>query len=400
MNSPALTPVPPHVPPERVVDFDIYNPPGGERGIFEAWRELSDGPDFVWSPHHGGHWIATRGADIWALYADTEHFTHDRKSVPHMEGRLRLLPFEADAPMHAEYRKPLIGHFTPKAIDAILVSARRYCVELIEGIQHKRHSEFVADIAMKLPIAVVMEQMALPWEDRPELLDITEIMIRHPDAAVKAEAFSRLLAYLERTLESRRAKPGPDLISKLLQLKVSDRPMTQTELLGICSNLVLGGLDTVTSTLGFITHFLATHPEQRKQLAADPIGCAPRAVDELLRRFSVANPGRCVKRDMAYKGVQFKAGEIILLPGSLHGMDARVCPDPMTVDFNRPHVITSVFGNGQHRCLGSYLARSELRMFLEEWFQRIPEFHLDERPNPMRAGSGAVNAVQELHIVW
>jgi cytochrome P450 len=162
--------------------------------------------------------------------------------------------------------------------------------------------------------------------------------------------------------------------------------------------LLIGGLDTVASMMGFIGRFLAESPAHRKQLIDKPelIG---KASDEFMRRFPIVNQGRTVARDFEYKGVQMKKGDMIMMPTALHGLDERKFERPLEVDFNRPTPVHSTFGNGPHRCPGSYLARVELRVFMEEWLKRIPDFRVKQGETVgFRAGVNAT--VTYLPLTW
>ena len=199
-------------------------------------------------------------------------------------------------------------------------------------------------------------------------------------------------------MEKRRRSPGDDLISRVVHATVGGRPMTDEEIHGYLSTVLFGGLDTVASTLGFVALFLATHPGHRQQLVREP-ALVPNAVEELLRRFAVAAPARVAACDFDYKGVSIRAGDSIQLAGLLHNLDERVYADAMTVDFKRKLPVIGTFGFGAHRCPGSFLARTELRIFLEEWLTRIPDFELALRERPEYAGGMGVSIVR-LPLAW
>jgi cytochrome P450 len=162
--------------------------------------------------------------------------------------------------------------------------------------------------------------------------------------------------------------------------------------------VIFGGLDTVTSALTFTTHCLATHPDVRRDLRENPT-LIPNAIEEFLRRFGIPNTARLVTHDFEHNGVQFKAGEQILLPKTLHGLDDRRFPDPLTVNIKRDVRRHAGFGDGPHRCPGSFLARLELRIFLEEWLARVPDFEVAD-PAEVRTSSGPVNGMLKLPLRW
>jgi len=159
------------------------------------------------------------------------------------------------------------------------------------------------------------------------------------------------------------------------------------------------GLDTVSSGMGFMARFLAESPAHRRQLVEDP-SLIPNAVEEMLRRFGVSTPSRQVSQDLEVAGVAMKAGDMVLMPVTLYGLDERVYPDPLSVDFRRKDASFSlVFGTGVHRCIGSFLARLELRIFLETWLERIPDFSIAPGQKP-RARAGVVNSMLSLPLAW
>jgi cytochrome P450 len=160
-----------------------------------------------------------------------------------------------------------------------------------------------------------------------------------------------------------------------------------------------GGLDTVKNLLGFVALFLATHPDHVRQLREKP-EIIPHAIEELIRRHGVSNTARLVVTDYDFLGVHLKAGDQLQGVTALFGLDDETVPNPMDVDFNRPAPIPhAAFGNGAHRCPGAILARRELKVWLEEWLPRIPEFAVKPGTTPQQA-AGMVNNVSELWLSW
>jgi cytochrome P450 len=150
--------------------------------------------------------------------------------------------------------------------------------------------------------------------------------------------------------------------------------------------------------MSFAANFLAKSPKHRQQLLERP-ELIPKAVDELLRRFPVVNQGRTCIKDVEIKGAPIRAGDMVIMPTTLHGLDDRKFENPLEVDFERPTPIHSTFGNGPHRCPGSNLARTELKIFLQEWLPVIPDFRHDpERKVGMSSGVNAT--IYSLPLVW
>ncbi len=391
--------IPSHIPTEVVVDFDYLHPAHAEEDVHMAWRSvLQFGPEFVWTPRNGGHWICVRGEALYEIFKDSERFSSKEISIPSGQSPYPMIPTQSDAPEHMAYRNMLIPALTPKAVGNLEHDARALAISLIEGFKQRGECDFVSDFALAMPIVLFLKLVDLPLSDKDQLLSWANQLVRAESPELLADAYKHLFAYADAVVTERRARPGNDLISKFVNGSVNGRPMSHAESLGMCVNVMAGGLDTVAALMGFTAHFLATHPEHRRQLIENPelINKAP---DEFIRRFGVANVARIVPQDVLYRGVQFKQGEQVLLASWMRGLDEACFERPLEVDFSRPSPIHSAFGNGNHRCPGSFLARTELRIFLEEWLNRIPDFEV-KPGEPVRMSSGAVFALKSLPLTW
>ena len=391
-------PLPPHVPAELAVDFDFYRPPGGESDPFEALKRLHQLPDLFWTPHHGGHWVATRGEDIRVILTTPEAFSSRHAFIPKSD-RPPIFPLEIDPPEHEKYRNLLVAAFTPPAVADWSGQARELAASLIDGFQARGECEFVADFAQQLPIVIFLRMCGLPAGDREMLLKVVAAAVRPGPAVIKEANRVKLHAYIHDLIAARRAEPGEDMVSRALNADVGGRKLDDREAFGLVHGLIGAGLDTVASSMAWIARFLAENPEHRRQLTQDP-GLIPRAIDELMRRYSVPNIARVVREDMTYKGVRMKAGEQILLPACLLGLDERTFNDPMNVDFHRPDArMHCAFSLGAHRCPGGALTLQELRIFLQEWLARIPEFSIKPGAK-IDATTGIVHGIVALPLVW
>ena len=393
---------PASVAPERVIDFDLYDFPvdgldyqGSMRRIFQ-----SNPAEVLWTPRNGGHWIVKNNADVAKVLADSEHFSSRRIMVgPPDDGRPPLVPLQLDPPHHAPYRALLQAALSPKAVGKLGERARELSIELIEGFKHDGHCEFIGQFAQHLPIAIFMEIVGLPASDRPYLTEVAEVAMRGKTEAERNEAGGKLMAYGMAKVAERRANPGNDLISTIVKAEIEGKPIEDFPLTGMILLLLLGGLDTVASTLGFYAQFLATHPEHRRQLVENPDLIA-NANEELLRRFPIAILAREVCAEVEMGGVTMQPGDMVMVPTPMDGLDETKFADPLTVDFNRVKPgANSTFGGGVHRCVGSVLARTELRIFLEEWLKRIPDFEVKPGTNP-RVSARSVATLTELELVW
>jgi cytochrome P450 len=393
-----LTARPPHVPPELVVDFDYRDFPGHDSDVHLAWKQLHSGPDFFWSPRHGGYWVATRADDIDVMQIDHARFSHRHVTIPPQPERPPLAPLEYDPPQHGPLRSVLSPAFGPKPMQELDGDLRRLSRELLDNIVSQGHCEFVDAYAKRLPIVTFLRLVDLPLDDRDELLELTELSVRPKSQEDQVRAFTGLDRYIGRWIAERKSHPGKDLLSRIVNAKVGDRPMSGTELAGMIPNVIFGGLDTVASALSFTARCLAENPDVRRRLIDDP-KLIPAAIEEFLRRFGIPNTARIAVQDMEYKHVTFRQGDVILLSKTLHGLDERRFADPLAINLARARQPHAAFGDGPHRCPGSFLARLEMRVFLEQWLERIPDFRITPGAT-VRTSSGPVNGVLHLPLTW
>jgi cytochrome P450 len=392
--------VPPHVPPELVYDFDCFAavPPGLDAQ--EHWRRLRDEApgEVFWTPRHGGNWVATRAEDIVRIQLEHETFSHALISIPR-ETAFPMYPLTLDPPEQAAYRRLIQPAFMPKAIAALETRAREVAVEQIERLAPRGECEFVGDFARVLPIVVFLEMVDLPLGDAGPMMQWTEVMTRSADPAERNQALGAMSGYLQGWLQRRAEAPGTDLLSTVVTAEIDGRKLSGEEIMAMCLLLLFGGLDTVASMLSFIARFLALNPAHRRELAREP-GLIPQAVEELIRRHAVANTCRLVKQDLVLKGAPLKAGDQIQAPNVFVGLDEATVVEPMRVDFHRERPIPhAAFGNGVHTCPGAVLARREIKVFLEEWLARIPDFAIKPGTTPV-VEAGNVSGVVELQLSW
>lgn len=394
-----LTAKPAHVLPGFVYDFDMFNPPGAEADIQRAWRRLQEGPPVFWTPRHGGHWVATRGEDIVRIQRDYEVFSHAAYTVPRANADPEdMIPVSIDPPRHTSYRTLINSLLPPARVIALGEEARIFANELIDGLIGRGECEFVDEFAKHLPIVMFLRLVNLPLDDRRKLLAMSEKAARPRNPEKNRQAFVDLHEYMQPWIDLRRREPGDDAISRIVHGKVEGRPLNDREIMAILNIVMFGGLDTVASMLGFIAWHLARHARDRARLRDEP-GIVPHAVEEFLRRYGVANNGRLVMRDVELGGALLRKGDQIVVPNGLYGLDEHVFPDALRVDFDRSNVIHAAFGNGPHRCPGSFLARTELRVFIEEWLRRIPDFEV-KRGESAQMRSGFVNGMIRLPLQW
>jgi cytochrome P450 len=396
---------PTHVPASLAFEFDAFRPMEGSETYHEAYvRWNGKGlPELFWTPFNGGHWVAASRECLAEVFADYGRFTSrlgasiDSPLAPGEDNaRPRLAPIEEDPPRQQEFRKLFASAFTSTAVKQREDEVRSLAIELVEGLKPKGRCEFVTEFAQHLPIKIFMRMVDLPDEDRLGLIPLAQAQVAADSP--KAEKMALLFQYVAGRVAERMKTPGDDLISKVVASQIDGRPITPHEAIGVCSLLLIGGLDTVASMMGHIMHFLAGSPSHRQALIDNP-SLVPGAVEEFLRRFALTNPARTVTQDMTVRGVEMKAGDKIMLATPFGAVDPRTYENPLEIDFTRKSANKTTFGAGPHVCPGSMLARAEIKVLLQEWLKRIPDFALDPA-DPPRVRTGVNGSMEHLPLVW
>jgi cytochrome P450 len=390
---------PAHVPADLVRSASIHlNGPVEE--ILDRFGELSREPArVVWldetidpSDHRPGMWLLTRSGDIRRALQDPGLFSSDTGFGP--DG-LAMPPITLDPPEHGDYRRLMNPLMSPRVITTMEPAIRERAVTLVDGVRGQGGCEFVGEIAVQYPTRIFTSWLGLPAEQTGYFVSVVQGIL-HTTRADSDVAARTALGILHELVTDRLAHPADDLISQLVRLQPRGRPLEPAELLGMAFLLFLAGLDTVAAALSFSIAHLARHPAQRRAVAAGATPVAT-AVEELLRRHSFVNMVRQVTRDTEFAGTRMRAGDLVLTSTHLAGADPAEYPDPQLVDFDRGPVRHYGFGVGVHRCIGSHLARLELRTFLRVWHDRIPDYEL---AGPPLGYAGAVMGVRELRLRW
>jgi cytochrome P450 len=404
MGDPAVTdgaPIPAHVPPGLVYDYDFYATPGlFDQPQWDVARSLhAHAPRIFFTPRNGGHWVVTRKTDIVEICRTPEQFPADpqynrfRRQKP-----VRFLPKDYDPPEHTSARAIFAPVFLPSGILKLEPGIRALAAGLIEATVPNGGCEFVSEIAEQFPVTIFLRLADAPLDHRDAMLQLSHDFFRAQDPAVSlaaAGALGRLLAGL---VAKRRANPGDDLISRMVTGDFMGRSLTDDEAVGGAVFTFLAGLDTVTATLSFVMKFLARNPDLYRSLVDDPHRIV-RAVEELIRVSGVALIERGVREDMVFKDIAFKCGDRVIMLLQISGMDTESVTDPYHVDFDREVSTHLGFGAGAHRCLGSHLARLEIRIFLEEWVRRIPVFTIAD-DGAVKVRGGTVWSPETLPLRW
>ncbi len=320
-------------------------------------------------------------------------------------GQVRpLIPLEIDPPEHLKFRKLLDPLFAPRRVAELESSTRALVGSLIDEVIDDGACNFHYSVAEPLPSQVFLTMFGLPVERTKEFIELKDGIIRPPvetieeGVAYRERTGRRIYEVLQEAIDERKARPENDFISQFLQAEVEGHRLTEEDVLDIGYLFFLAGLDTVTASLDCMLTFLAQHPEQQQRLVDHPED-VPAAVEELLRWESpVAGVVRVAAQDTELSGCPIHAGDKVSVSLGSANTDERFWADADTVDFDREINKHIAFGGGVHRCLGSHLARMELRVGLEEWHRRIPSYRL--KPGVTPEYTMGLRNVENLELVW
>jgi cytochrome P450 len=390
------TTVPLHVPDALVRDFDHISDPEFLAEPFSALERLR-ADRVVFSHHWGGYWVPTRAADIREAYQRHDLFSNYPAGLPARAGGTPIIPEELDPPEHTKYRQAVSGIFTPRRVKELEDDVRVLARQLLETVEPLGSIDFVRQFAVPLPTRIFIRRLGLPLEEADRFVDWNNDML-HGLGPEKGEGNRQAGQYLTALVAERAERPRDDWISELLEARIDGEPISRSDVVAVTMLLFLAGLETVTAALTFSFNFLGRHAEYRHRLVEDPT-CGEAAVEELLRYFSFTNIARTVRQDVEFAGVRMRTGDRVLLCNSLMSRDPEENARPGEVDFDRTGSRHAAFGMGPHRCLGSHLARLEMRIALEEWHATIPDYQVAEGTE-LRFWGGTNMAIQKLPITW
>jgi cytochrome P450 len=324
-----------------------------------------------------------------------------------------MIPLNVDPPMHSKYRKLLDPLFAPRRMDEQEEDITRRVNGFIDTFIDRGECNFTEEFAELFPSSVFLGLMGLPEDEmrmflrmrdgilHPEKWDENALLDADVRTKVMAAAGQEIYEYFGNLIDERRENPTGDIITRFVQTEIDGEKLTRNDILDICFLFLIAGLDTVSDTLTCSYAFLATHPEHRQMIVDDP-SIIPAAVEELLRWESPVPMGvpRLAKCPVDLPtGAHVDEGTAVMPNYGAANMDPSAYDDPMDVRFDRtnnPHI---AFGGGVHRCLGSHLARRELRVTLREWHRRIPEYRIKPGHETLEYPPG-LRHVKDLTLTW
>lgn len=370
-----------------------------------GWSFLGEqGP--VFQDTKGMYCVTTRAGCQYVLQ-HPEIFS-SAKAFEFEQTPFTLIPIAVDPPKHALYRRAVAELFGPRAVNSLESELRRQVIELIEAFAARGECDINAELARLFPTQVFLTIFGLPLKDRDECArwvatvngtDIDFTAGHGQGSEAVREASQHMTDYLAEGIRQKRETPTDDILGRIISL-TGDDAWTDEELLGFGWIMLLAGLDTVASAIGFIFKYLAMHPEIRRQTIEDP-AMIDKVIEEVLRLEAVAPwVPRYTTQDVVVEGFKIPANSFVAPLLAVANRDSSYYENPNELDITKSDRGHFTFGGGTHRCVGSHLARRELRIVVDEFHKRIPDYALAPGVQPTVKWPSGTISYEALPIVF
>jgi cytochrome P450 len=383
-------------------DFEIDDNP------YPAWKRLREEEPLYYNEKHD-FYALSRYDDVSRELPNFQTYRSGRgTTMDIIKSGLEVPPgvilFE-DPPLHDLHRRLLSKVFTPRRMEAIEPLTRQFCERALDPLVGTAGFDFIADLGGLIPMRTIGYLLGIPEQGQEAIRDKTDhaISLKDGDSSyvVAEDAFEQAYQLFSDYIDWRAEHPSDDLMTQLLNAEIEDdgvvRQLTRTEVLTYTSMIAGAGNETTTRLIGFIGQLLADHPDQRREIVADP-SLIPGAIEEVLR-YEAPSPvqARYVAHDTECRGKKIVEGSIMLLLNGSANRDESRFPDGERFDIHRGGGHLS-FGQGLHFCMGSALARMQARVALEEVVKRWPDWEVDY-PNAGKAHTASVRGWAKLPVV-
>jgi cytochrome P450 len=374
----------------------------------EVWADLRGRCPIAHTDRFGGGWLPTRYEDVAAIAYDTDAFSSRAIIMSNFRPPRDTAPIggsppiSSDPPFHHDARKLLLPAFTRTAVSRLEPATREFCESLLDGFAGRLADGGVVDAAAEyaqhIPMRVIAHMLGFPQEDGPQFARFVENTLEGVNLPPeeRIERMGELFEYIFDRIREHIAEPRDDLTSYLLDVELYGSKLDPSHVAGTIVLLLIAGIDTTWSAIGASLWHLAGHADDRRRLVAEP-ELMPTALEEFLRAYAPVTMARLVRADMDWHGVEMKAEDWVLLPFPAANRDPDQFERADEVVLDRKVNRHAAFGLGIHRCVGSHLARMELRVALEVWLSRFPEFTLAD-PDAVLWSSGQIRGPRTLPI--
>jgi cytochrome P450 len=352
----------------------------------------------------GGGWLPVRYEDVAAIAYDTGNFSSRAIIMSNFRPPRDIAPIggsppiSSDPPFHHDARKLLLPAFTKTAIARLEPATRAFCHSLIDQFGAAETVDAARDYAQHIPVRVIADMLGFPPEDGPQFREFVNDLLEgiNLESEEREARIGRLFDYLLEQVHDHLDRPREDLTTYLLEAEIYGQKLTADHVVGTMALLLIAGIDTTWSAIGSSLWHLARVPGDRRRLVAAP-ELLPTATEEFLRAYAPVTMARLVTGDVTWRGVDMKADDWILLSFPAANRDPAQFERAGEVVVDRAVNRHAAFGLGIHRCLGSHLARMELRVALAAWLERVPEFSLAD-PGAVTWSTGQIRGPRSLPV--
>jgi cytochrome P450 len=350
-----------------------------------GWQFVRDGGSVIRAAD--GTWLLTSAETVRFAHQHPEIFSSAR-AFDGLGSPVPLIPLAVDPPDHRKFRRILDPMLAPRVINTMEDVLRKQVRALVRTFADTGRCDVVDDLARLYPTQVFLTLFGMPIEDRDQFIAWVDMIIDHSNnnstadpAPEVTEAAIALFGYLQGHVDVKRSSPGDDILSRVLSLE-GEEAWSNDEVLGLCFLFTLAGLDTVTAAIGFVMLHLARDPQLQRRLQAEPSMVGP-VIEEVLRlELPAPLTPRVTTEDVEVDGELIPAGSPVMLCLGTANRQLGNLTHPDTIDVGQADRGHLAFGGGIHRCLGSHLARRELRLVVEEFTALIPEYHVEPGADP------------------
>ncbi|MFI9534357.1 cytochrome P450 [Nocardia fusca] len=349
----------------QVTGFDHLSTGWDNTSLWDAYSTMLAGNAVTYSPQHGGFWTVSHYAQVKQALRDHETFSSaSGHRIPMVDG-MASIPIDYDPPLHTHYRPLLTRALTPEIVRGLQPWLTTMITEVFDDFHRGGAGDAVAGVALPIPLKVLTKVVGFAPSTVALFRELTENIWRDGTAEAQLSGRAALVAAIDRDIDDhRRRRPG-DYLTWLLDAQVDGRPITSDEIHSVLLTLAVAGHETTLNSVSTMLYLLATDLSAQQRLRADP-QLAPRYVEEMLRLRTPAQMfARRTTRETELGGTTIPAGAWVLLVNAAANRDHRQFSGANSFDIDRSARGHLGFGWGIHQCVGSALARSELRILLE-----------------------------------
>jgi cytochrome P450 len=366
-------------------DWD-HTDPAWVKDPYPIWEELRTTCPLAHTDRYAGAWFPTTHEMVSEVANDTEHFTSrlvvitNNKYPPNAVAPIGgAPPITSDPPFHQFARRLILPAFAPGPVNALEPQVRALCAAHLDALAGEREFDAGLRYAQYISPGVISKMLGFPEKDEDLFRDFVHLVLDLVDLPVEERAprFVPMGEYFRAQIDDHLANPRDDLTSYLLNVEVNGEKLSIDHVSGTMVLILIAGIDTTWSAIGSAIWHLAHHPSDLARLVAEP-ELMPVAVEEFLRFYAPVTMARLVKDDVEFHGRTMKKDDWVLLGFPAANRDPKVFEDADTFVIDRALNRHAAFGLGIHRCVGSNLARMEVRVALEEFIARFPNFELSD----------------------